>query len=89
MCDKSHDNDQHNQFTRQGQIVQVHLTRKECLTKMQHGTTQWKVVATVACRTWAASLRTKQEDRKNYQHHTKIVQLFTYLSFSRILPGVR
>ena len=30
-----------------GQIVQVHLIRKKCLTDMWHGTMQWKVVATL------------------------------------------
>jgi len=31
----------------QGQIVQIHLIRKKCLTEMQHETMVWKVVATI------------------------------------------
>ena len=31
----------------QGQIVQIHLIRKKCLTEMKHETMVWKVVATI------------------------------------------
>ena len=34
----------------QGQIVQIHLTRKKFLTEMSHETIVWKVVATIQSR---------------------------------------